>query len=34
VLDILRRELELIMRQSGVRSIREIGAAYVTSRKA
>ena len=33
VLDILRRELELIMRQSGVRSIREIGAAYVTSRK-
>jgi len=33
VLDILRRELELIMRQSGVRSIREIGATYVTSRK-
>jgi len=33
VLDILRRELELIMRQSGVRSIREIGPAYVTSRK-
>jgi 4-hydroxymandelate oxidase len=33
VLDILRRELELIMRQSGVRSVREIGAAYVMSRK-
>ena len=31
VLEILRRELELVMRQSGVRSIREIGAAYVTS---
>jgi (S)-2-hydroxy-acid oxidase len=31
VLEILRRELDLVMRQSGVRSIREIGAAYVTS---
>jgi isopentenyl diphosphate isomerase/L-lactate dehydrogenase-like FMN-dependent dehydrogenase len=31
VLDILRRELEMVMRQSGVRSAREIGAAYVTS---
>ncbi len=30
VLDILRRELDLVMRQSGVRSIREIGAAHVT----
>jgi len=34
VLDILSRELQLIMRQSGVRAIRDIGAAYVTSRKA
>jgi len=34
VLDILRRELELVMRQSGVRSLREIGPAYVTGRKA
>jgi 4-hydroxymandelate oxidase len=31
VLDILRRELEMVMRQSGVRSIREIGPAYVAS---
>ena len=31
VLDILRRELEMVMRQSGVRSIREIGAAHITS---
>lgn len=31
VLEILRRELDLVMRQSGVRSIREISAAYVTS---
>ena len=34
VLDILRRELELVMRQSGVRSLQEIGPAYVTGRKA
>src|SRR3954470_2752881 len=33
VLDILRRELELIMRQSGARSIRDIVPAHVTSRK-
>jgi 4-hydroxymandelate oxidase len=31
VLDILRRELEMVMRQSGVRSIREIGPAYIAS---
>jgi len=31
VLDILRRELEMVMRQSGVRSIHEIGAAYVSA---
>ena len=29
VLDILRRELEMVMRQSGVRSVREIGAASI-----
>jgi len=32
VLDILRRELQLIMRQSGVTSIQSIGAAYVSER--
>ena len=31
VLDILRRELEMVMRQSGMRSIREIGTASVTA---
>jgi isopentenyl diphosphate isomerase/L-lactate dehydrogenase-like FMN-dependent dehydrogenase len=31
VLDILRRELEMVMRQSGARSIHEIGAAYVSA---
>jgi 4-hydroxymandelate oxidase len=34
VLDILRRELEMVMRQSGVRSIREIGPAYIASSRA
>jgi isopentenyl diphosphate isomerase/L-lactate dehydrogenase-like FMN-dependent dehydrogenase len=29
VLDILRRELEMVTRQAGVRSLRDIGAAYV-----
>ena len=33
VLDILRRELQLIMRQSGVTSIQSIGAAYVSERR-
>jgi isopentenyl diphosphate isomerase/L-lactate dehydrogenase-like FMN-dependent dehydrogenase len=31
VLDILRRELEMVMRQSGVRSVREIGAASIVA---
>jgi len=34
VLDILRRELELIMRQSGARSIKEITASHVTPKRA
>ena len=33
VLDILRRELEMVMRQSGASSIREIGAAHITTRR-
>jgi 4-hydroxymandelate oxidase len=33
VLDILRRELQLIMRQSGVTSIQGISAAYVSERR-
>jgi isopentenyl diphosphate isomerase/L-lactate dehydrogenase-like FMN-dependent dehydrogenase len=33
VLDILRRELQLIMRQTGVTSIKNLGAAYVSERR-
>jgi isopentenyl diphosphate isomerase/L-lactate dehydrogenase-like FMN-dependent dehydrogenase len=33
VLDILRRELQLIMRQSGVTSIQAVSGAYVTERR-